>query len=95
MNSQEPDPGDRPPKWFEKWWADEKKRRAKQELKNVGRDIFMIGLSVLAVGLTLATVPGVDETGTLQIIGVGATALIIGLLLVVLSPWAAVREGHK
>jgi hypothetical protein len=80
MSNQEPVADDQPPKWFVKWWGDEKQRRAKHELHDLGRDFLMLGLGILAVGITLATVPGVDTSGVLRIIAAGIAALVIGIL---------------
>ncbi len=92
MSSQEPDPDAVQPAWFRIWREKEEKRRARHAMNDMGFKIFTVGLGAVATGIGMTTLDGISDISVAQVILTGIGVMFLGIVLIVLSPWAAVRE---
>lgn len=76
-----------PPSWFEQWWNMEKERRTKRETRQTGVTIFMIGIGVLAIGITMAALENMNELQVAQVIMWGIATMCIGIFVMLISKW--------
>jgi hypothetical protein len=92
MSSQEPDPDTVQPAWFRIWREKEEKRRARHAMNDTGFKVFTVGLGAVAAGIGMTTLEGISDLSVAQVILTGAGVMVLGIVLIFLSPWAAVRE---
>jgi len=77
---------------FRKWAEEQHRLDAQRNMRTWGFNIFVIGLATLSLALALLQTLDLDQVTYLQILGLSFTAIVVGLMLVFLSPWAASKN---
>jgi len=77
---------------FRKWVKEDRARNAKRNMRGWGFNIFIVGLAVLSLALALLQTVELREIDYLELISISITSMIVGVMFIFLSPWAADKD---